>query len=554
MFFGMQHKVFVHALGGVLFLVAATVQAAEPSVADLIKASKSGDEPARIKAIEQLGAKRQAAAEAVEPLTQILGDKSAMIRAHAAHALGRIGEPAKSAVAPLSELVKDGNATVRQQTVKAILAIHPGPKIMLPLFIKLMEDSDSGVQMRILNAVSDAGAAAVPGVIAALDNPKTAYWACIVLRGMGPVGKDAVPALAKTLTDPQPDIRREAALALGAMGEAAASAAPQLGAVLEDEHAQTAATFALGQIGQIPAGAEAKIKANTKSKDDFLSTVSYWTLARVHPENKELRREATERLVARIMDKDPFVRVAAARGLAALPPAPEITLPILEKALKDADETTAHYALDALATLGPAAVPRLLDALKHKQLRGQVIYVLGQIGPKAAPATEALAKLLRDDDSRVAIESAIALGKIGPEAKSAVPALVAALQQKECSNAHAIIFALGRIGPSASAAEPKLLELTKSPDHTLAIPSAWAITQLHPGSAEIVAKVSPVIVAGLADPLAESREAAAEALGSLGPLAKGSIPALEKATKDEQKSVREAATEALQAIRSPAKK
>ncbi len=35
-----------------------------------------------------------------------------------------------------------------------------------------------------------------------------------------------------------------------------------------------------------------------------------------------------------------FVRVAAARALAALPPAPEITAPIWEKAMKDADETT----------------------------------------------------------------------------------------------------------------------------------------------------------------------------------------------------------------------
>ena len=37
--------------------------------------------------------------------------------------------------------------------------------------------------------------------------------------------------------------------------------------------------------------------------------------------------------------------------------------------------------------LGPPAVPRLIDALKHEKVRAQVAYILGQIGPDAAPAT-----------------------------------------------------------------------------------------------------------------------------------------------------------------------
>ena len=127
---------------------------------------------------------------------------------------------------------------------------------------------------------------------------------------------------------------------------------PQIAAALSDEHAGTAATYALGRIGQIPADAEATIRANAKSDDKMLSTTSLWALARVHPEDKELRREATEQLIERLKDKDAFVRVAAARALAALPPAPEITVPIWEKALQDADETTVRHALDALAALG----------------------------------------------------------------------------------------------------------------------------------------------------------------------------------------------------------
>ena len=374
-------------------------------------------------------------------------------------ALGEIGAAAKPAAADLAALLKDSDDKVRRQAVKALIAIRPGPKVMIPLFIKLMEDSDPGVHARVLNAVTDAGEPAVPGLIAALNNDKVAYWACLVLRGMGPTAKAAVPALAMKLKDPRPQIRREAVLAFGAIGDAAIPVVPQIVATIDDENTGPAATFVLGQLGKIPADAEQKIRANIKSDDKNLSTASLWALARVHPEDKDFRRQATEQFVERLKDQDPFVRVVAARALAALPPAPEITLPIWEKAMKDADATTAHYALDALATLGAPAVPRMVDLLKkHKGLRVQVVYTLGQMGPAAAPATDALAKLVADEDVNLATEAIIALARIGPAAKSAVPALSAALQQKEGPNAHAIVLALGDIGPDAAAAEPLVLK------------------------------------------------------------------------------------------------
>ena len=127
---------------------------------------------------------------------------------------------------------------------------------------------------------------------------------------------------------------------------------PDIAKLLNDPDARIAATFVLGELDQIPKDAEATIRANTKSDNKMLSSTSLWALARVHPEDKELRRETTETLVERLKDKDAFVRASAARALAALPPAPEITAPIFEKALANADENTIHMAMDALAALG----------------------------------------------------------------------------------------------------------------------------------------------------------------------------------------------------------
>jgi HEAT repeat protein len=528
-------------------LLGRAVLAADASLGELTAQLKSADESVRLKAIDDIGSHGAKAAEAVGPLVALLADKSPAVRAHAARALGEIGAPAKSAAPQLAALLTDADETVRRQAVEALRAIRPGPQVMLPLLSKLLEDSDPGVRMRILHAMAEAGPAAVPGLIEALKNDKVAYWAIIVLREIGPAAKDAAPALAAKLKDPRPDIRREAALTLGALNGAAIPVLPQIAAALDDEDARTAATFVMGELGKIPADAEAKIRANAASDDKFLSTISLWTLTRVHPEDKGLRRQATEQIVERLKDHDPFVRVAAARALAALPPAPEITLPIWEKALKDADETTIQHALDALASIGPQAVPRLTDILKnHKELRMQVAYTLGQIGPGAAAATDALAALASDEDFNVSTEAVLALGKIGPAAAGAVPTLVAALEKEKCPNAAAITFALGKIGPKAAAAAPALQKAMAGKDQTLSVVAAWALTQIEPQS---TAKAIPLLVSGLSDALPETRKAAAQALGSLGAQARTALPALQKAAKDDDsEAVREAAASAVQAI------
>ncbi|MEN6449315.1 MAG: HEAT repeat domain-containing protein, partial [Thermoguttaceae bacterium] len=268
---------------------------------------------------------------------------------------------------------------------------------------------------------------------------------------------------------------------------------------------------------------------------------------RVRPGDKQYRVRATEYLVNRLKDEDAFVRAAAARALAALPPAPEITMPIWEKAFQDSDATTVQYALDAMAAMGAPAVPRLVDSLKHENVRRQVIYILGQIGPDAAPATPALVALIGDKDERIAREAVLALAKIGPGAKAAVPSLVAALEQGDNPNAGPIIYALGRIGPDAAAAEPVLTGLLGDSNQKLAVASGWALVQIHP-SEEVAAKAVPVLTAGLKNEMPLARCGAAEALGNLGSFAKSAAPALKKATEDPDKAVSETATKALQAV------
>ncbi len=222
-------------------------------------------------------------------------------------------------------------------------------------------------------------------------------------------------------------------------------------------------------------------------------------------------------------------------------------MPIFEKALKGADENTMHMAMDALAALGAPAVPRLIEALKHEKFRPEIIYTLGRIGPAAAPATEELAKLVEDKNSRVASEAIIALGNIGPAAKAAVPALVTALgkAQDMDMNLSAIEYALGKIGAGAATAEQALEERLASKDDNARLMGAWALAQIDAKSGEVAAKDVPVLIAGLSLDDPQEKLLAAEALGYFGPLAKGAVEALQKASHDADKNVAEAAATAL---------
>jgi HEAT repeat protein len=529
---------------GLSALVVIPARADQASLDELTAAVKSPDEKTQLAAIQGLAAHGDAA---VPALVELLKSQSPVVRAYAARSLGTIGAPAKGATESIIALLADPEQSVRRQAIDALKAIRPGPKVSIPLFVKLMQDADPGVRLRVMGAVADAGGAAVPALVEALKNDAAAYWAILILRDIGPDAAGAVPALVQKLKDRRPEIRREATLALAAIGspDAVAKIAP----LLKDEAAATAATYALGTIGKVPAQAESIVRANANSKDQLLKTTSLWALARVHPNDLKLMQAAVTELVARLKDPDPFVRAAAARALATLPPNPAIAGPIFEKALAGADATTTHYLLDTLAGLGPPVVPKLIGALKHEPLRAQIAYILGQIGPPAASATPSLAKLLGDPDPNVAMEAAYALGKIGPGAKAAVPALVEVLKHPDDKPTHAAAFALGMIGGGAAAAEPVLVEVIEGSDNSLSLLCAWALVKIRGASAATASKVLPELSAGLASALPKSRQMAAETLGNLGPAAKGAVGQLEKATSDADEGVRKAATEALKAIR-----
>jgi HEAT repeat protein len=87
-------------------------------------------------------------------------------------------------------------------------------------------------------------------------------------------------------------------------------------------------------------------------------------------------------------------------------------------------------AADALARIGDAAVPALIDTLHDpdQEVRAQAALALARMGDRAAPAVDDLVNALNDPNEDVRRGAARALGQIGPEAQEAVPALIKAIK------------------------------------------------------------------------------------------------------------------------------
>jgi len=212
------------------------------------------------------------------------------------------------------------------------------------------------------------------------------------------------------------------------------------------------------------------------------------------------------------------------------------------------------------------AVQHWIDQLKSAEFREQwhAAYILGTLGPKAAPAVPALHAVLADVNDRNEYKNneyarsmaAWALGRIGPAAEPEIPFLMETMRTTTHHIAvlRSIAEALGELGPAAKPAVDELLKVLKNDDEIARVNAAVALWKISrypkalpalldmlrhgsPSQAYAVAvalgqmqqdaeTIAPVLIEALHAPSADVRRAAARSLGQLG---KAAFPALSKA-------------------------
>lgn len=279
----------------------------------------SNDDPQVVwRSAHALGDYGDAAASATTQLRDLLASDNPIIVYHAAIALGKVGDKSDETIDALVKAVGSKDMRVSRAAIVAIKTLQPGPKKTVPALKKALAAGDQAVAIHALDAVVEQGANAVPFINEALKDPATAYFAAAAAEQIGPDAAASVPNLVELLGDTRhSQLDTRVLLALGRIGPAAKSAVP---AILEemktatDQTVPVAAAFALGMIGD-PQGDAALKAAAAKTDRPFLSMVAAWSLARIHPQDAEMKKQAMDKLNAGMKSSDPDLKAAAEKGM-----------------------------------------------------------------------------------------------------------------------------------------------------------------------------------------------------------------------------------------------
>lgn len=348
-------KLSVTALLLLCTLYASTPLAAKQiDVSGLLRAAQEASTHQRYVAIDDLGERAEGAAEVVPVLVGLLADDDVQIRwrsarslgdfgslsavavpklrgmlendkpivkMHAAAALGRIGDSSEPTLQALLKLVTHEDARVARVAIAALRNLKPGSALVAAAFAKALQSNDQAVTSHAIEAMVEAGAKAVPFLKQAIQQPETAYIACVVIAEIGPDAADTVPELTELLKKTSHSkLLIEALLAIAKIGPAAKSAAPTVLPLLNSESDTTvpvAAAFALGSIGASDAIDPLREAANGEG-NPFLQMVASWSVSKLNPGNQQDQVHAETLLTQGLESDNERMRTAAAKLLVAL--------------------------------------------------------------------------------------------------------------------------------------------------------------------------------------------------------------------------------------------
>ena len=303
--------------------------------------------------------------------------------------------------------------------------------------------------------------AAVPDLIVSLAYPQSAAES---ERALLRIGTFAVPALERALSSRHTAVRIHSARLLRECSSAAS----------------------------IPALIESTRDTSPEVRKE--AALSLGALAgRAVPARRFPEKTALAPLLSLSRDHAPQVRAAAFQALGEIGEAAPEVLAVLEQGLPDQSPAVSFEAAKALWLLHPDSrkiVPVLITIL-DKPERWRAAYLLGDMGLRAAPAVPALIRLLIEEQVprpfRTPPSSAFALGKIG---RPAISELAPLLQNPDPRIRINALMAFGFMGESGRAAVPQLIEVLRDKNAEVRHTAALTLASLRAEPEQIVAGLS----------------------------------------------------------------
>ena len=397
---------------------------------------------------------------------------------------------------------------------------------------------------------------------------------CLSGCGGGDEADDSVAGLIKRLGSDNVDTQLRAAWTLTKMK--AEAVGPLTEAMRgKDRTLARRAADVLGAIGEPAVDSLTAALADSAFRWPHVAAAA---LAQIGPPS----RAAVDTLLATLKDGDAEARAMAAETLGSLKLEINAVMPALLNALRDGDDNVCKAAAESLWNFGEGSVDAMVDALSDSRVKRpkHLAIVLARFGPAAGKAASALVALLKKGDVDVRAAAVFALSKIDPDpvvvvgpligalsdagdnisqmaagvlGRLGAPAVDALIEAMEDKNIRArAALALSMIGPPACKSADRLLVMLKTGDEEARGLAAFALSKVGGGQAKVISALTDVLQN---DPSGYSVQMyAAEALGRIAPPARAAIPALTEALKHSHEAVRQAASEALEDIKSPTTK
>ncbi len=443
-----------------------------------------------------------------------------------------------------ARLLQSDSKEERQRAIAALGALVKQVRAVGPTFSARILRGGRPPDRTDFKALEQLAPVAVPALTGALwdDDKLVRFLAVAGLRSLGARAKTAVPSLIERLKDKEQSIRSLAAEALGHTG--ARSAIPPLTAALQDPgpEVRRAAVTSLLYLNVESETVVPILLGWLKGTEVSRRRLAAAVLGGFGPEAVA----AVPPLTQALQDEDSEVRSAAAHSLGDIGPGARGAVAALTTALKTREWPDDGLTLiRALARIGEPSAAELLRPLLKKGNSRQRIDTADFLW-RLAKSPEAIATLrtiLQEGQIRDKLRVTDVLRKIGRRARAALPELLAALKTENRDLRFHVCMLLSRFGELGQPAARELTARLRDEDSSVRSVAAFALWETTKDG-----KAVEQLARGLQDKDAGDRTLAARLLGQVSGGARGVLPALRQALKDEQAPVRLAVAEALAII------
>jgi HEAT repeat protein len=389
----------------------------------------------------------------------------------------------------------------------------------------------------------------IDGILAALDDgypkvqtlafEKLAKYEAKDLKALPKKPEDIAQKATKILKDKTVDssVRRNAALGLGNLGDAAKPYVKDILDILKDKTVESdvrsSAASALGNLGEAAKPYVKDIADILKDKTDYSNVrgSAAEALENLGEAAKPYVKDILDILKDKTVESD--VRSSAAEELVKLGDAAKPYVKDIADLLKDktVESYLRAYAAKALGNLGDAAKPYLkdiFDFLKDKTVdftvRSGAASALGNLGDGAKPYVKDILDFIKDETVEPTVRSsaASALGNLGNGAKPYVKDILDFIKDEtvEPTVRSSAASALGNLGNGAKPYVKDIADLLKDKtvESAVRFGAASALGKLGDAAKPYVKDIADLLKDKTVDSYV--RYSAAEALGNLGDAAK----------------------------------